>query len=437
MTIGANYANTYTGTGSIDTYSYTFKIFSAADLLVTKRDADGVETTLSYPSGFSVTDVGAPAGGTITLTAGSLASGHTIRIRRVRPITQETSIRNQGAYFPKTHEDTFDHIVMVEQQLQDQIDRTMRASETSGGLTLTLPAPSSSLPLLGWKSDLSGIENKAYGPVGPQGTQGIQGIQGVQGTQGIQGPVGATGSGTSMPRGFISIRVTNNATDATNDIDISVGAARDVTNAFDLVLAGALTKQLDAAWAVGTNAGMRDTGAISNAWWHIFLIKRSDTSVVDVLASLSPTAPTMPTNYDQKRRIFSILRTGSSTLKQFSARGDYVRWLTSSNDASAATPGATAALYTMTTPTGVACKVFGNVSVTAADYVLVSDPAYTDATVNSVNCTLRANASGGGGCYYECFTDTSARVRARLNDGTVATLILNTDGYYDRRGQDD
>lgn len=84
-------------------------------------------------------------------------------------------------------------------------------------------------------------------------------------------------------------RLSNNGTDATNDIDISAGKRRDSTDAEDMVLASELTKQLDASWAVGTNQGMLDTGTVGNNTYHLFLIKRSDTGVVDVLASLSAT----------------------------------------------------------------------------------------------------------------------------------------------------
>jgi hypothetical protein len=58
---------------------------------------------------------------------------------------------------------------------------------------------------------------------------------------------------------------------------------------------------------LGTAAGALDTGAIANStWYHVWLIERVDTGVVDVLFSLSATAPTMPANYTRKRRIGSM-----------------------------------------------------------------------------------------------------------------------------------
>lgn len=104
----------------------------------------------------------------------------------------------------------------------------------------------------------------------------------------------------------------NNGSDATNDIDIAAGMAMDSTGVYAMTLASALTKQSDAAWAVGTNAGGLDTGAVGNSDYYIWLIARSDTGVVDVLFSLSSTAPTMPANYDFKRLIGWFKRVGGT-----------------------------------------------------------------------------------------------------------------------------
>ncbi|MGH9910688.1 MAG: hypothetical protein ACRD32_08605, partial [Nitrososphaerales archaeon] len=108
----------------------------------------------------------------------------------------------------------------------------------------------------------------------------------------------------------------NSTGDATNDIDISIGMATSANVAQadrrTMTLTSTLTKQLDAAWAVGTNAGGLDTGSIGNSDYYIWLIMRPDTSVVDVLFSLSSTAPTMPTNYTFKRLIGWFKRTGAA-----------------------------------------------------------------------------------------------------------------------------
>lgn len=121
----------YTGNGATSVYAYTFPILADTDLLVTKRlISSGAETLLVKPTDYTVSGVGDAAGGNVTLVAGSLAATYQLIIRRVRPLTQETDIRNQGVFFPETHEDAFDHFVMIDQQQQDEVNRCLQLPET-------------------------------------------------------------------------------------------------------------------------------------------------------------------------------------------------------------------------------------------------------------------------------------------------------------------
>lgn len=60
------------------------------------------------------------------------------------------------------------------------------------------------------------------------------------------------------------LTLSNNGTDAVNDIDIAAGRCSQLSDAAPLVLASTLTKRLDAAWAVGSGNGGRDTGSIAD-----------------------------------------------------------------------------------------------------------------------------------------------------------------------------
>ena len=125
-----------------------------------------------------------------------------------------------------------------------------------------------------------------------------------------------------MPRGIFPVipnitsymfgnTYANNVADATNDLDIASGGCTDDTGA-DFMVGTALTKRSDANWAVGTGQGALDTGAAGNSDYYIYRIKRVDTQVVDVLFSLSSTAPTMPANYTLKRLIGWFKRVGGT-----------------------------------------------------------------------------------------------------------------------------
>lgn len=136
---------TYTGNGSTSSYSFTYKIFDEGDLLVTVKDTDGVETTLTITTDYLVT-INADRTGSIDLvnssqawlTGGNLTTGYRLVIRRVVDVIQETDIRNQGEYFPEVHEDAFDYQTMIQQQQKDEIERSIKLPETETG-TMTLP----------------------------------------------------------------------------------------------------------------------------------------------------------------------------------------------------------------------------------------------------------------------------------------------------------
>lgn len=133
--------NDYLGNGSTADYDYEFKIFNDEDLTLTVRSPSpaNVETTLVLGIDYTVSDAGDPDGGQISLIdsgqdwidgSSFLATGWTLAIRRVLELKQETSIKNQGAYFPEIHEDEFDRLTMMIQQQQDGIDRTIRLPVT-------------------------------------------------------------------------------------------------------------------------------------------------------------------------------------------------------------------------------------------------------------------------------------------------------------------
>lgn len=96
--------NEYPGAGSVGPFAYTFRVFAATDLRVIRRSSAGVETVLTNVTHYTVAGVG-DATGTVTLVT-ALAVGETLVIRRVLPIKQETSIRNQSSYFPGSRDHT-------------------------------------------------------------------------------------------------------------------------------------------------------------------------------------------------------------------------------------------------------------------------------------------------------------------------------------------
>lgn len=241
-----------------------------------------------------------------------------------------------------------------------------------------------------------------------------------------------------LPAGHINgLTLSNNVTDATNDIDIAAGKCRSSDDGANLILASALTKRLDAAWAVGTNQGGLDTGTIANGTYHVWLIRRSDTGVVDALFSTSATAPTMPTNYDYKRRIGAIVRV-SAAIKAFNQHGDYFAWATGVRDVNT-TVGTTAALFTLSVPAGIKVSAFAMVYITKAGVgvnFVTTDPDQTDVDPATGTITQAATSSVVSAFRGYWMTNVSSQIRCRSSQATTS-LIVDTWGWIDTRGRND
>lgn len=147
----------YSGNGTATEFAYTFRILDYDHLVVTQIDAEGSETDLALDTDFTATGVRDSGGGTVTLGT-ALPTGEQLLIRRIVPITQLTDYRNQGRFFPETHEDTDDISRMIDQQQQEQIDRALQLSATTDGINTVLPEPSS-LDLIGWNEAADALIN--------------------------------------------------------------------------------------------------------------------------------------------------------------------------------------------------------------------------------------------------------------------------------------
>jgi hypothetical protein len=220
---------------------------------------------------------------------------------------------------------------------------------------------------------------------------------------------------------------------------IAAGMALDSANTVVMTLASAYTKTTS-AWAVGTGNGALDTGVISAAaWYHVFLIRRSDTGVVDVLISLSPTAPTMPPNYGQFRRIGSML-TAASLWTAFTQIGDKFYWNTSVLDLNSSAITTARTLVPMTCPPSTTatfrCYMF---SGSAGVRIVLQSVFETDAAPNSAAApVLSLNAevlSQGVAGHFELPLDASSQIAVRASAAST-TVRIATLGWIDRRGRD-
>jgi hypothetical protein len=247
-----------------------------------------------------------------------------------------------------------------------------------------------------------------------------------------------------LPPGFLfGCTLSNTAGDLVNDISIAAGKARDATDGVNIILAAALTKRLDANWAVGDAQGGLDTGSAANGTYHVWLIKRSDTGVVDALFSASATTPTMPASYDFKRRIGSILREAASIVA-FRQAGDRFWRSVPTGDVNDNNPGAAAITRTLKVPIGIQvdAMVIHSVTIGSSGTLyfgllssLLDTSSVPSVAVHDVVIVDNADASGDS-VSREITTNTSGQIRSRLS-GSIASTIetVTTLGWIDTRGR--
>jgi hypothetical protein len=124
--------NSYSGNGTLDTFTYNFKIFADADIQVIIRDASATETVKTLTTHYTVTGAGSASGGTVVFESGHIPTNtQTVVLRRSSPQTQAIDYIANDPFPAESHEEGLDRSMMAIQQLQEEIDRTIKLSRTN------------------------------------------------------------------------------------------------------------------------------------------------------------------------------------------------------------------------------------------------------------------------------------------------------------------
>ncbi len=224
---------------------------------------------------------------------------------------------------------------------------------------------------------------------------------------------------------------------------VGAGTAADSTNVDMLALGSSLTKSTS-AWAFGNNNGALDTGAIAaNTWYHVYVIKRADTGVVDVLVSLSASAPTLPANYSLFRRIGAMKTDGSAKWTAFFQIGDRFIWaVTKSDYANFAGLSTSIAALNISVPTGIVVEAefHGVYTNSGAGQTIIFFDGFNGNDVSvAPGAASLYDAVGGVLSFgtFRVFTNTSAQINAKTSAASGNALYVATRGWIDRRGRDD
>jgi hypothetical protein len=228
-------------------------------------------------------------------------------------------------------------------------------------------------------------------------------------------------------------------TDPSNTrLDIAAGGATSDDNTTTMILPGAYIKNVAAAWAVGSGTAIGalapgetfpPAGGAFGGTYHVFLIMRPDTGVVDVLVS-ALLNPTLPTSYLKQRRIGSIMIL-SSIIKPFLQLGDEFLWAVHPTawDLAAGAITTTVQLVTAAVPSGIRVRAILDAVNTSTAAIAIICP---DQTGSGGVWNLGDVVSVAG--QFTIRTNTAAQVAVTTQTGT-GTLYFAAEGWIDNRGR--
>lgn len=251
---------------------------------------------------------------------------------------------------------------------------------------------------------------------------------------------------STLPKNYITGLTLSNDTDADHDIAIAVGECRDSTDAADIAISSVLTKQIDATWAAGDDAGGMNAGMTvgNSTWYHVFVIKNVTTGGFDggfdtsiTAANLMADAAVVAAGYTLYRRIGSVKTDGSANILAFTQYGDTFWWTAAVFDVNVSNQGTTPIDYTLSVPTGVRVIPFISVATYTVDNVVkVYTKGTTEVAVSESWVTAAASAvdKEGTSGHPIVITDTSAQITADAQAASTK-LYIYTHGWKDFLGR--
>jgi hypothetical protein len=245
-----------------------------------------------------------------------------------------------------------------------------------------------------------------------------------------------------LPRSYLAGMTLSPDTDTAHDINITAGEARDSGNAVNLILATETTKQIDAIWAAGDDAGGLFSGTVAiDTWYHLFIIKKDSDGSFDAGFDTSVTAANIPTGYTDYRRIGSVLTDGSANIIGFKQIGDEFFWDDPPMDATDLDVDAAQEAVILTVPPGVNVKAFFNLTNETTGqslYIPLHQGVNNEAPSQQAAAPLATyNQSNNANSTYTvwAWTDTSKQINIRASAAN-AVVNIATLGWLDRRGKD-
>src|SRR3546814_480124 len=151
------------------------------------------------------------------------------------------------------------------------------------------------------------------------------------------GPIFGVGKGVMAWNGSVYVpnnlptryRAGGTLTPSTTSVAVAPGRWRSADDAADIILASALTKNLQTAgaWGAGNNQNGLFSGArTASTWYHVYAVQRTSNGAVDVGLSSSYPPVDLPSGWDKWRRLGSVYSTETNNVLAYVHVGNEFIW---------------------------------------------------------------------------------------------------------------
>ena len=167
----AQFSGPYSHDGTTTVYDYDFRIYTAAELTVTRTNADGTLTTLAITTDYTVAGVGDAGGGEFTLvnvdrlpTGTTMTAEPSISRSQTRPFSSQSSISLAQI------EVSLDKLTSLARQVYGL---TLRAPKVATGAVLGVLTRGADTTVLQWDADGNIIEGPTTAQIAASNAAGI------------------------------------------------------------------------------------------------------------------------------------------------------------------------------------------------------------------------------------------------------------------------
>jgi|SRR6056300_82728 len=477
----------YTATAGQTIFPYDFKIDANTEITVLQTiNATSVTNTLTLTTEYTVSGVGDAGGGNITLVTGA-SLNDTITIVGNTPLSRVTDFNQAGDFLVSDLNNQLDKITNILQENKTNTDRAVKLKDEDTTSVLEIPtATNRASKFLAF--DASGNAIASAGTTGvvvssfmetvlddttaaaarttldvEQKASSLTAITTLQDADqfivadnsdsdnskkityaNFKTELAATTTTQGISYLNKPVTITNNATDADHDMDFGAGNF-DFDDGSGQATLSALTKQFDATFALGTNAGGMVSGESLpvSGFVYVYQISNASGTITDIIGTTTADGSTISgdsvvsANSLTKKKYLCALPTDASNNilagQYFVDRSgykfrykDYILIDTSGYTSRTA--------ISMRVPPNsivnfLASAGSANATITYTLYTNLSD---TDSTPSLNNCSHACNNTFAGfGEFFE-ITNSSGQIGKKSNNGLTSSNNTRTKGWEEK-----